>query len=647
MNNEAITDRRLRSFNRVIIGIFILIVLGLVNAHFIVSIVNPNLKNEIAKIRNAEEKLSAHRGDILDVNDNVLATSVDQYWIVVDQKQIKPAFDEKGEQYKGFKSIDCLPDGSNNDRCHEIDGHPVGADGAVGLARILGKALDKNPVELGYLLSGNSNYQIVAKDVTPENERKIAKKNVGFTSEEESAKKWNDKRKVKEPGLHILDYFRPIPVVNRVYPNENIAGEEIGAAKTKLNDDGTIGLEAASGIELNMNKELSGKDGILKYERGSTGDRIPSGVTDEEKAVNGRNIRTTLDIDVQWKLQQLLDDTKRKWGAEYGYGVVENVKTGEILAIGEADEKKAGSDAAAISGSKAIGSEFEPGSTVKTLAAAALMQYGVANDVSEYTVVSPYMTKNGQKIEDAHEERPTTHYTLSGIIGQSWNTGITMAAEPLTNQQRYDFLKWFKLGEKTTLGFSNEAPGTIHPPNEMDGRMRHTILFGQGMTASALQMVNSYATIANKGVDPQPKLIREIQEENGKWQKYTPENIEEPRRAISEEVAQKTMGILEQSVNEGISNPGKIDGYRVAGKSGTAEISCQGELKCNLRNFISVFPADNPQFAVGMFFRGRAAHEVWGSVVAIPPVTEMNQFLIHKYVIPPSAPADWLPNQTW
>jgi cell division protein FtsI (penicillin-binding protein 3) len=543
----------------------------------------------------------ANRGAIYDASGNTIAESVSRYVIAIDQVTAK-----------NWKALDCSE--YSESQCHQIDGHPVGANGIIGLSRLLARPLGRAAQELAYELDGDSNYKIIGKDISPELKRQI-------------------------DDLHIIGLVNATPVSSRIYHNGRAGSSEIGLALTEV--DGTI--KAHSGIEMMMDKELSGTAGARRFESGGSGERIPMTGFDETQPIDGLDVMSTIDLDVQWKLQQALQAEKDKNKSEFGIGVVERIHTGEIIAIGANDEPAAGTQEVGQSPSAALGTQFEPGSTVKTVTVSGLIESGIAEPESKYSVPDHFENQFGQVIKD-WENHPTVTLTLAGIVGNSYNTGTTIASRNWGVDQRVNFYSNFGLGSSLWLhsadgtGFPGEALGYLWPADQLDGRTRDTILFGQGMAVTALQMVNAYASIANGGLNPVPTLISATRAKGESWTSYP--KFETGEQLVSPTTAQKVMGILEACVAKSNCRSMAIPEYRIGGKTGTAEMYDNGSWTL-VHSFIGVFPMDDPQYVVGMFYKG--GNDIQTVTVTAPFFKEVAQFIIHKYGITPSVPGGYVP----
>ena len=176
-----------------------------------------------------------------------------------------------------------------------------------------------------------------------------------------------------------------------------------------------------------MNDELTGTDGYEVYQQGNGGEQIPGTMTDSEAAVDGSDVTLTIDQDVNWYVKKVLREGKEEFGAAWAIGVVQDLQTNEIIALEDTDEIEAGSDDAKLNVSQAVSETFEPGSIGKVITMAGLLQTGLHKATDQFTV--PYsMTKNGQEFHDP-TNHGSEHWTLAGILQNSSNVGMVMAAE--------------------------------------------------------------------------------------------------------------------------------------------------------------------------------------------------------------------------
>lgn len=547
--------------------------------------------------RTSKVVVSAKRGRILASNGTVLAQSVERYNII-----------GVPDAATSFTPVDC---GTKQAKalgyCHSIDGKPVGVSGAAAVARLLAPLLDMDAMELGADLNGTNQYVILKKDVTPQVKRAIDKLNLG--------------------GIVYGELSS-----QRVYAENTLIGALLGG----VNDDGS----GASGLELTLNKQLSGADGYTVYQRGNGGEVIPGTVSKTKAAQDGSDVTLTIDSDVDWYVKRVLTEGVASSHAKWGIAVVEDALTGEILALEDSDAIQAGSSEAKASASRAVSQTFEPGSIGKVPALAAILQNGVHKIDDHFTVPYEY-TSEGQKFHDA-VYHPDKQWTLAGILQNSSNSGMVMAAEKLTSQQRYDMLTKFGIGQATGLNLPGESRGVLGTPSSWDGRTKNTVLFGQGYTVNALQLSRVVSVIANKGVNRQQSLIKSVTDKNGKPVDMLNRSA---ARVLDEKIANQVRNAMESALEE-YKDVAGVNGYRVAVKSGTAEVvGSDGSLSSIIADFAGIIPANDPRFIVTVVMQDPDGS--YGGTTSGKLFAKIGEFLMQKYDVPNSPartdaiPVEW------
>lgn len=488
--------------------------------------------------------LPAERGSILDSRGTVLANSVIRYNVVVDQR-----VNTKTETFKRLDDAkEKLVDVSRE-------------QGLTELAAALG--MEKDAIREA--VTGQQPYYIVAKDVKPDVEDRISQLQI--------------------PGIVTEG------VSKRVYPNGSVAGGIIGFLQ-----DGTTGQ---AGIEQTQDELLKGSDGKRLFEIGADGLRIPVGVDELTPPQDGKDVKLTLNSDLQYFAQQAIQSQSDKLGAEWGVIIVMDVKTGNLVAMADTnspDPNDPGRVAAKDRGVRAVTAAYEPGSVEKMMTAAALIDEGKAKPLDTFTL-GPTYTVDGQTFSDSFAHG-TEERTLAGILGYSMNTGTVMAGQRLSKEQRYEWLKKFGVGEAPDIGLPATASGILTPWEQWDGRQEYTVLFGQGVSQSTLQTVRAFQSIANNGVMLQPRLIDSYVSADGTEEKVP---AAEPRQIVSEDTAQQVQDILESAVTEGQIKDAAIDGYRVGAKTGTSESPCDDGKSgfCGYTaSMVGMAPMDDPRFIV-------------------------------------------------
>lgn len=377
---------------------------------------------------------------------------------------------------------------------------------------------------------------------------------------------------------------------------------------------------------------MNGVDGYQRYQGNNAGnEKIPGTVTESKPAINGSDVKLTIDSDVDWYVKKVLLDGKKKYHATWGIAVVQDVRTGEILALEDTDEIKAGTTQAKVNVSRAVSQTFEPGSIGKAFSMSGMLQTG-AHKLTDKFAVPNTLNKNGQAFHDA-VSHGVERWTLAGILSESSNVGMVMAGEKYPIDKRYEYLYKFGLGQYSGLNLQGESRGLLPSVQAWDGRKKDTVLFGQGYAVNALQLTNAIATIANKGVRLRQSIVKSVIDPNGR---VTKSSRPAGTRVLDENVAAQMMNALENS-GEHYHRFAGVDGYRVAAKSGTAEVAgADGKLSSTISDWSGAIPADNPRFVITVVLRDPQG--IYGGMTAGPLFKTIGEFLMQKYDIPASSP---------
>lgn len=482
------------------------------------------------------------RGSILDRDGDVLAASVRRYDIVVDQRLVKD-FNEWDREARETVLVD-------------VDSR------LASLAEVLGMSEE----EVREATIGSRPYAVVRRSVTPEVRDKAMALNV--------------------PGLLSEAVDR------RTYPNGSVAGSIIGF----MGGDGT----ALEGLELSQDDVMTGTPGTRTFEVGADGIRIPNAPLEEVPAVDGADLRLTVDKDAQWFAQETLGALAAEYDAEWANAVVMDVKTGDVIVMADSTTVDP-ADPDATEGnfrtSTVMSTPYEPGSTGKALPIAAAVDAGKVTATDGFTVPGS-QDFDGQTIRD-FSPHPTFDMTVAGIYARSYNTGTVQIAEKITDEQRYEYMRSFGVGQPIDLGLPQQAGSVLVPPEQWDGRQRLTTAFGQGYTQTTLHTAQMYQALANGGVLIPARLIDATVDGDGAEKRW--ESSAEPHRVVSEETAAQMLRMMETVVTQGTSKAAAIPGYRVGGKSSTAEAASDtGKYDGYNFGFTAVAPLDDPRFVVSV-----------------------------------------------
>ena len=549
--------------------------------------------------RSRTRPILARRGRILDVNGSVLAQSVERYNIIADPMNAQ-----------SFKPTPCTKQTAGN--CHAINGKDVEGTGAVAVARLLAPILHMSSVEIGGKISGVGRYAVIKRNVKPSVKRAIDKLNLsGCVYAENSSE--------------------------RVYSSGPILGALIGSVKdaeesARKEAKGRRGEIGESGLELSQDKVLTGKDGYQKYQGNNIGnEKIPGTVSEYKDAINGNDIKLTVDSDVDWYVKKALLDGVNRYKAGWGVAVVQDIRTGEIVAIEDSDSIKAGSTEARASVSKAVSQVFEPGSIGKVFSVAGMVQTGARQLADKFSVPGS-IESHGQLFHDSHSHG-VMKLTLAGILKESSNVGMILAGEKYPNNKRYEFLSKFGIGQYTGLGLQGESQGLLPSVQAWDIRKQNTVLFGQGYATNVLQITNAIATIANKGVRLQQSIIKSVIDSHGRVNEHKrPQGV----RVLDDHVADQMLNAME-STAEYYGSYISVNGYRIAAKSGTAEVAgFGGALSSTVADCAAILPVDNPRFAITVALSNPEG--TFGVYTAAPIIKTIGEFLMQKYNVPVSTP---------
>ncbi|GAA2988408.1 cell division protein [Streptomyces fulvorobeus] len=539
------------------------------------------------KNRYLEYTVAAERGEITDRDGIALATSVDAHNITADPKMFTPA-DSKA------------PDAPQQ--------------AAALLAPILGKDVGELTEKLS---KPRSRYVVLASRQTPQVWKQIKDLKATF------AEKAQKDRADGGPGVDVLAGVLQEPTTRRVYPNGDLAAGILGF----VNAEGKGG----GGLESKLDKELAGKDGKIRYAH-SGGRRVPTAGAREVPAVPGADIELTIDRDIQWAAQRAIADQVKKSRADRGYVIVQNTRTGEVLAMANApgyDPNDLSQVDATTLGNAALQDVYEPGSTSKVMSMAAVLEEKAATPATHVTV--PNRLHRGDRLFRDDVDHPTWYLTLNGVLAKSSNIGTILATGQLgrtqaeANKVLHSYLRKFGIGSVTGLGYPGESPGLLAKPQDWSTSQQYTIPFGQGLSLNAMQAASVYSTIANGGVRIAPTLVRGTRDEDGG---FTAVPAPERTRVVSEKTA-RTLSVMLESVvddHEGTGTKAAIPGYRVAGKTGTANRVDpeRGGYHGYTASFAGFAPSDDPQVTVycaiqnpteGSYFGGQTCGPIYKKVM--------------------------------
>ena len=542
-------------------------------------IIQANAINEKSYEKRAVTRvIPALRGQIIDANGKVLAKTVFRYDINAAPSKVAPI-------------------------TRTVNGAPVLVT-VEQLVSEIAAILEMSPAEVSAKITGTGEYAQIKKRVDAASYRKLKDLDVPWLYED--------------------------PVAERIYPNGAVAGNLLGF----ITESGLM-----EGLEQLYDKCLAGIPGEETFEKGVDGIKIPSSVISTKKAVPGRNIRLSIDSDLQYFTQQVLASTVSRLRADWASAVVIETKTGRILAAAEApsvDPNDPGKLSADDRRARVFQFAFEPGSTLKTVTAATVIDTGLGSPNSQAVATYSYSLPNtgGYTVTDSHFH-PTEYLTLTGVLAESSNTGILDIGKDVDYKTRYRYLEKFGLGSKTALSFPGEGSGQLNALKDWDGVKKFTSMFGQGISVTPIQSAMMYQTFGNGGVRLDPVLVDGCESDVNNFR--IPETAGGVR-VISEESNRQVLEMMERVVESGaIGRYGAIPGYRVGAKTGTAEIRDPNTGKYAGPYAISYFgvaPIDDPEFVVAV--TAYKSRTVGSSLGVAAPFKKIMQQVLRAYRVAPS-----------
>ena len=521
--------------------------------------------------------IQAPRGDVTDVNGVAFARSVSAISIVVDQTQI------------------------NNP-----------AKTAAFVAPIIGLTVE----EVQASITGTRKYSMVLKNGRPALWEKLTT----------SMENYNASLDRQELGERIIGFF-PERSYIREYPSGRMISSLIGFVRA----DGV----GATGLESKMNSIISGTPGKYSYAR-ANGAEIPGSQSEIVAPKAGTSVRLTINRDVQWIASKAIADAVKSTGALNGTVIVMDPKTGAIIAHATAptfDPNNTKNVPLELMRNPSVQDVYEPGSTGKIMTMAAALEEKTVTPTTVFAV--PYgLHRSGKTFHD-HEKHPVQKLTTTGILATSSNTGSIIVAETIGSERLHQYLTKFGIGVKTGSGLPGESSGIFHPVSKWSGTTAPTVAFGQGYSVTAMQATSVFATIANGGVRVSPTVIAGTSDSSGH---FTPAGNRESVRVVSEETAAKVRIMMESVVSgNGTAPSAAIPGYRVAGKTGTAQRvdPVTGKYSGYTASFIGFAPADSPRYVINVTLqRPRNGH--YGGVLCGPVFKKVMTFVLQSEHVAPT-----------
>jgi len=461
------------------------------------------------------------------------------------------------------------------------------ADAAAKLAPVLGLSVE----EVKSSLSRRSGFSYVARKVDVE---------VG--------------KQVAELGIRGVGVF---PEEKRVYPRGALAPQVLGYVGTD-----NVGL---AGVEQYYDSVLAGEGGRRDEVRDPFGKSLE--VLLNQEGVEGGSLVLTLDEDMQNAVEQVLVDLVEEFEAKRASALVLQPKSGEVLAMANVplfDTNDFGEADAETRRNATVTDQFEPGSTFKTIIVAAALEEALVTPDTTLEV-GPSIDVADRTIHEAHDVPAVRNLTVTEILAESSNVGAVMLGQSVGKERLIEMIRRFGFVAPLGIDYPGEAAGMMLKEDEWSGSTIGNVPIGHGVSVTALQLATAYATIANGGVQIPPHLVRQEQPPEG-------------RRVIATEVADQLRRMLEVAVTDGTGAAARVEGYVVAGKTGTAQKvseDSRGYVEGSyVSSFVGMVPAEDPELVI-LVVVDDPTTEYYGSVVAAPAFSKIADFALKHLEIAP------------
>jgi cell division protein FtsI (penicillin-binding protein 3) len=368
------------------------------------------------------------------------------------------------------------------------------------------------------------------------------------------------------------------------------------------------------GIELALDSLLRGVPGSVTTLLDVGGRRTESPVAPRRPPVSGNTVVLTINHGLQEIAERALADAARKMGAEGGDVVVLDPADGEVLAMASLRRNPNSTASTALSES------YEPGSTLKPLIAAMLLEKKRARETDVVKTFGGQWTINGRTITDEHA---ADHFTLADVIRYSSNIGIVQFASRFSPREEYEALRDFGFGMPTGVPYPTESSGRLYEPKRWSKQSAHSLAMGYEIMVTPLQLAAAYVAIANDGELLEPALVREVRAPDGRVLYRHQRRV--VRRVLSPDVARRMRRLLLGVVGDsGTGSKANLETFRLAGKTGTARRTVGGRYAASqyIPTFVGLFPGDRPQFVI-LVKLDNPRGDYYGGLTAAPVTKEV------------------------
>ncbi len=611
------------------------VVLNLGRVAYIMLVHGDEYREAAARNQLYDQTIEAVRGTIYDCNMTPLVTSTSAWILCANPSEIRNSFQSYPDKLEEFYKL---------------------------LSTKIGKILNVPAEDIDYLLRDTKGqYVRIKKAVSAQMRSELeAFFNEPFTFEvpNESKNPFSDNKPITKK-FYPVNYFYYEADSIRTYPNNNFASTVIGVVNADNNGD--------TGIELYYNKVLSGEDGRVVTAKDAKGNVLETSYETYFDPIEGNGVVSTIDVNIQTYLENALSQALTDTGAAGVYGIVMDVDTGAVLAMSDKPDFDLNNprvllettDKSALEGlepgsdeykqkysellfeqwnSFCVTSTYEPGSTFKIFTTAAALEEGVVSLNSTFNCVGSYRVADiryGCVNLAGHG-----HQTFTQGLMNSCNPVFIEIGQRLGVEKFSKYFDAFGFNERTGIDVANEAYPVVHNPEKMTKVDLASTSFGQTIRISPLQLITATCAIANGGELMQPYLVKSIVDSDGNIISETDPVVK--RRVISESTAATVCSMMESVVESGTGKNAYIAGYRVAGKTATAEKLDDDNEDVYVASFVCFAPADDPQVAILVGVDDPEGSSRGGGVLAAPIAKEVMELTLDYLNVEPQYTASEL-----
>lgn len=418
----------------------------------------------------------------------------------------------------------------------------------------------------------------------------------------------------------------------RYYPEASTAAKLLGF----VGKDDQGNQQGYSGLEGYYDKQLRGKEGYVSQIHDAFGNPIIAQMNTQESAIDGRDLNLYLDRTIQFMLEKELKDGLEKYGADSDMAAVIDPKTGGILAMAaypSYDPAHYADYTDDLYRNPFISDTYEPGSTFKPLIMAGALDSGLITPDTHCPKCSGPVSVGGYDIH-TWDDKYRPNETMTKILEQSDNVGMVYISELLGHQRELSYINQFGIGQMTGIDLQGEVAPNLRPQNQWYPIDYATASFGQGISVTPIELLSAFTAIANNGKRMEPHVVKSVETPEGETIQIPPKVVDQP---ISEKTAKVMTEMMVDAVDNGESKWTKLDGYRIAGKTGTAQIPIAGHYDPNktIASFIGFGPAENPRFLM-LVIVDKPTTSIYGAETAAPIFFDIAKDILNYYGIPPT-----------